>query len=60
MCQTPKVILLRGAQQYHAQRRLPSCGLDKCGFHRFEHILTEGRNFKTFLKEIYAVHLDSC
>ena len=29
-------------------------------FHRYEHILTEGRNFKTFLKESYAVALDSC
>ena len=30
------------------------------GFHRYEHILTEGGNFKTFLKEGYAVDLDSC
>ena len=31
-----------------------------CGFYRYEHvyILTEGRNFKTFLKENFAIPLE--
>ena len=30
------------------------------GFYRYEHILREDRNFKTFLKENYVIVLDSC
>ena len=29
-------------------------------FFKYEHIITEGRNFKTFLKENYAIALDCC
>ena len=31
-----------------------------CGFNSYEHVHTEDRNFETFLKENYAVALDSC
>ena len=30
------------------------------GLYKYEHTLTEGTNFTTFLKENYSVALDSC
>ena len=32
----------------------------RSSFRRYEHVLSEGRNFKKFLKKSYAVALDRC
>ena len=39
--------------------KLPSCG-QVVFIDMYTYILTEGKNFKTFLKENYAIALDSC
>ena len=46
---------------FHLKRVGAEMHMRTSDFYRYEHyILTEGRNFRTFLKENYANALDSC
>ena len=58
MYHAPKIILLRGT--ISCTKTIDFMSTSGSGFHRYEHILTEGRNFKTLLKESYAFALDCC